>query len=104
MRGTKPLLVFSDVVVWDSCEPYDPESPSCSQLFRDQCMKSTPDCALPVASAVRESILHMTVKILKTYFYFPPLIARGFFLLLFVCRGGQVIFILVSRQLQILQL
>ena len=66
MGGTKPLLLFSDVVVWDSSEPYDPKSPNRSQLFRDQCTKGTPDCALPVASAMRESILHTAVIILKT--------------------------------------
>jgi len=60
------VLVFSDVVVWDSCEPYDPKSPHHSQLFVYQCMKSTPDCVLPVASAVRESALHMAVIILNT--------------------------------------
>lgn len=64
--GAKPLLVLSDVVVWDSGEPYGPKSPNRSQLFRDQCTKSSPDCVFPVASAVRESVLHMAVIILKT--------------------------------------
>lgn len=59
MRGTKPLLVFSAVVLWDACECYDPVVlwSSCSQILKDLCMRSTPDRALPVASAVRESYI-----------------------------------------------
>lgn len=77
---------------------------NCCQFCRDQCVKCTPDYILPVASVVRKSILCMAIIIVKTLFYFPPLITRGFFLLLFAYLGGQTSFTLLSSRLRFLQL